>query len=108
MCECFLVPYIARGEWTEWLMSDGSVSVAPSEYDGDMPDDWHALGRVRGYGACLSADGYLDATEWTVHATPADAARYLIDTYYDDGVCDTCYADLSLLAYGDVQIGGAQ
>lgn len=37
-----------------------------------------------GYGARLSAPGYLDCTEWTVFDTQEEAQKYLDDTYEDD------------------------
>lgn len=36
---------------------------------------------VEGYGARLSASGYLDCTEWSVFDTPEEAAQYLADQY---------------------------
>lgn len=38
---------------------------------------------VDGYGARLSAPGYLDCTEWCVFDTEEQAQKYLIDTYGD-------------------------
>lgn len=38
---------------------------------------------ITGHGARLSAPGYMDCTEWSVHRTEAEAAQYLIDMYYD-------------------------
>ena len=46
-----------------------------------------------GYGARLSAPGYLDATDWTVFPTSEEAEGYLHEMYHDaepmDG-CDLC------------------
>ncbi len=39
---------------------------------------------VRGYGARLSAPGYLDCTEWTVFDTEDEAREYLEEMYPDD------------------------
>jgi hypothetical protein len=39
---------------------------------------------IRGYGARLSAPGYLDSTEWTVFDTEKEAETYLAETYGDD------------------------
>jgi hypothetical protein len=39
---------------------------------------------VEGYGARLSAPGYMDRTEWTVHETEAEASEYLDETYPDE------------------------
>jgi hypothetical protein len=37
-----------------------------------------------GYGARLSAPGYMDCTEWTVFDTEQEANDYLEETYGDD------------------------
>ncbi len=37
-----------------------------------------------GYGARLSAPGYLDCTEWTVHNSISEAEKYLAENYPDD------------------------
>jgi hypothetical protein len=37
-----------------------------------------------GFGARLSAPGYLDCTEWAVFDTPAEAEAYLEEMYGDD------------------------
>lgn len=37
-----------------------------------------------GYGARLSAPGYMDCTEWTIHSSPTAAINYIRDTYLDD------------------------
>lgn len=39
---------------------------------------------VRGYGARLSAPGYLDCTEWTVFDSQEDAEAYLEENYPED------------------------
>lgn len=38
-----------------------------------------------GWGARLSAPGYLDSTEWQVFDTEKEAREYLMETYGDDG-----------------------
>src|SRR5262245_42806622 len=42
------------------------------------------IAKVRGWGARLSAQGYLDCTEWVVFDTEAEAQEYLEKTYGDD------------------------
>ena len=37
-----------------------------------------------GWGARLSAPGYLDATEWAVFDTKQEAAQYLLEMYGND------------------------
>lgn len=39
---------------------------------------------IRGYGARLSAPGYLDCTEWTVFDTVKEAEEYLEEMYGDE------------------------
>lgn len=38
---------------------------------------------VYGFGARLSAPGYMDCTDWVVFNTEKDAAEYLLETYGD-------------------------
>lgn len=49
----------------------------------ECQDDINDVERVKGYGARLSASGYLDCTDWTVHNTKHDAIVHLVDTYAD-------------------------
>ncbi len=37
--------------------------------------------RITGCGCRLSADGYMDKTDWVVFPTAEEAAQYLIETY---------------------------
>src|SRR5260370_41630348 len=39
---------------------------------------------IRGYGARLSAPGYLDCTEWTVFDTAEEAQAYLDENFPDE------------------------
>jgi hypothetical protein len=45
------------------------------------PESWE---NIKGYGARLSAPGYLDCTEWTVFDTKEDAEKYLEEYYPED------------------------
>jgi hypothetical protein len=49
-------------------------------YVEDTPETWE---NVKGYGARLSAPGYLDCTEWTVFDTTEEAITFL-DKYYPE------------------------
>lgn len=40
--------------------------------------------RIEGFGACLSAPGYMDCTDTVVFKTEHDAIVYLVETYGDD------------------------
>jgi hypothetical protein len=44
------------------------------EYTEGKPQSWE---NIRGYGARLSAPGYLDCTEWSVFDTREEAEKYL-------------------------------
>lgn len=46
----------------------------PGEYEFEI---------IEGYGARLSAPGYLDCTEWSVFETDIEAAEYLAEQYGD-------------------------
>jgi hypothetical protein len=50
------------------------------EFEGG-PDSINEYERIQGYGARLSAPGYLDCTEWVVFDYRAEAVEYLQDTY---------------------------
>jgi len=50
-------------------------------------------GIVEGYGARLSAPGYMDCTEWGVFDTPEAAREHLIEMYCEccgDEPCELC------------------
>jgi hypothetical protein len=47
-------------------------------------DEISEVAEVTGYGARLSAPGYMDCTEWSVFDTEAEAQEYLDETYGDD------------------------
>lgn len=49
-------------------------------YNGDI---W-AVDRVEGWGARLSAPGYMDCTEWSVFETEQEAIEWLEETYGDN------------------------
>jgi len=98
----------------EWLEIDGAsgVEFTPIEYadgaaiqtardldNGEDVDDEdiqdfigsvYSCGKVysatirMGFGARLSAPGYLDCTEWGIFDTAAEAEEYLSETYPED------------------------
>jgi hypothetical protein len=57
-----------------------TVTKIQSYTDGE-PQSW---ANIKGYGARLSAPGYLDCTEWTVFDTKEDAEKYLEENYSED------------------------
>jgi hypothetical protein len=50
-------------------------------YTEGTPQSWE---NIQGYGARLSAPGYLDCTPWDVFDTAEEAEKYLQDTYGED------------------------
>ena len=52
-----------------------------SDYCEGTVQEWET---VRGYGARLSAPGYMDCTEWTVFDTPEEAENYLKEMYEEE------------------------
>lgn len=51
------------------------------DYVEGTPQSWE---NILGYGARLSAPGYLDCTEWSVFDTPEEAQEYLEEYYPED------------------------
>ena len=51
------------------------------QYTEGRPQSWE---NIKGYGARLSAPGYLDCTEWTVFDTKQEAETYLDENYPED------------------------
>ena len=89
----FMSPVIT--EKTEWWMVDGhsgtwwfeaehfSEEEARENYEGDEDSIWE-VELIEGYGARLSANGYMDCTEWCVYETSVEAAEDLLEMYYYD------------------------
>lgn len=103
-------PFIEQGEWylidgpagTEYIPCDIVGHVQPYNGQGsiDIPGDladycenktcWQ-IEKVEGFGARLSAPGYLDCTEWSVFETEEEAKTYLAETY---DLCPDCLGEL--------------
>lgn len=103
MSEQFMRPQVTRK--LEWLELDGTHGVIALPVEDFPAEDVRRTqapygefgvfvayyeGTIQsatirsGYGARLSAPGYLDATDWTVFDTQDEAEQYLVDTYGDD------------------------
>lgn len=90
----FMEPEIEQGWWyivetnngTEYIPTDVmSEEEIIKEYGVD-PED---IEEMEGWGARLSAPGYMDATDWVVFDTEEEAMEYLLDTYADGYVEDS-------------------
>ena len=86
----FMSPEVVKGFWwecetnfgTEWLPAD----VASDEdelLDYIEGSELFECEKIEGFGARLSANGYLDCTEWSVYETEEDAWQGLLDNYED-------------------------
>lgn len=93
----FMKPQVVYGWWwrvetedgsTEWV--DASIVGLQHVRTGDYTEtDPIEVEREEGWGAQLSAPGYLDRTGWAVFATEDEAWEYLRETY-DAGLCPVC------------------
>ena len=83
-----------KQDW--WQVEDNGTNFYPCAYfrreevfkmhdlDSGATDDLEKVTRIKGYGARLSAPGYLDCTEWGVYDTKAEAKAALDEMYGDD------------------------
>lgn len=86
----FMEPDIVFGEWyevetthgTEWVPADLGGPDSLQDYcEGTIQE---VKGPIEGWGARLSASGYMDCTDWTVFSTEEEARAYLEETYGTD------------------------
>ena len=92
----FMEPQIEFGEWVriETRMGD---TVVPLDVCDDLQHEavlqfteCHDVNDIldvkvaEGWGARLSAPGYMDCTEWAVFQTESEAIEYLEEMYGDD------------------------
>ena len=86
--------YVVDGPWgTEFVPADivGKVSLRRQgrEIPAGLADycenrEAYTIERRKGYGARLSAPGYLDCTPWAIFDTEREALDYLEEEYPDD------------------------
>lgn len=93
----FMQPEIEEGVFYEVTDSYGETSIIPGFLVGEcenladtlisFADYLETSGepvsfeKIEGFGARLSAPGYLDCTEWTVFETEDEAINYLEENY---------------------------
>jgi hypothetical protein len=91
-CKGLLQPEIKYGDWWEVETSEGTEWVPAWLFSRHQLDQClegklipnQELRKVPGFGARLSAPGFLDCTSWVVCASREEAKKHLIDTYWDD------------------------
>lgn len=80
----FMIPRI-EGPITVISYEDrhAGTCYVPAEYESDVPAEYRdTIERYEGkYLAYLSAPGYMDRTDSTMHDTYDEAAAYLVETY---------------------------
>ena len=79
---------VETSQGTEFIQSDIFSSDATIESVADLIDYCEGIPVsfevIEGYGARLSAPGYMDCTEWTVFETEKQAQDYLAEMYPED------------------------
>lgn len=85
MSQDFMQPDIVLDSWVCFESLSEGTSWIPEDFAEEYETDpsYKETERCVGYGARLSAPGYLDRTDWTVFDTVQEAAQDLIDTYYE-------------------------
>lgn len=87
----FMEPQVTRK--MRWLQvntrNEGIVNYPASDFTAEFVADMHdvesnEVETVEGYGARMSAPGYLDCTEWAVFDSADEAEAYLREYYMDD------------------------
>ena len=83
--DSFMEPQVVHDEWFIFESTDG-IEAVPYEYIHDIGDEvMDVIEQCRvGYGARLSAPGYLDCTDWVVFDTEQEAIDYLAETYLEE------------------------
>jgi len=70
-----------HAEWTVEPDSEGFEKLCAHVRDYTENRNIYSINLRRGYGARLSAPGYMDCTEWSVFDTEQEAEEYLRDMY---------------------------
>lgn len=86
----FMEPQVTgKTKWYQVDTDNGIVSYPADNFtttdvalENDVEDE--DVNTVVGYGARMSAPGYLDCTEWVVFDTAEEAEAYLAEEYSDD------------------------
>jgi hypothetical protein len=98
----FMTPDIYQGDVWEVSADHGSTYYVPAHLVGaepdtdtlqdcvesviDTDDDGNPIAELKSgvWLTRLSASGYMDCTDWSIHDSEDEAIDYLIDTYDDD------------------------
>lgn len=93
----FMTPVVEFGSWHVVETTCGTFVIPADlaegtlsgvrEYVEGTPE---SVETREGWGARLSAPGYLDATDWTLFQSEAEALDHLVEVF---DVCPVCHAD---------------
>lgn len=90
----FMVPVIEKGIWYKAETAMGTIFAPADLLSREDLRREHGqrieIEEIEGFGARLSAPGYLDCTDWTVFNTEEEAKAYLVETY---DLCSRCGED---------------
>jgi hypothetical protein len=73
--------YPVEGFTLEAIRQELGIEKVPTSFDTKPPA---VVERKSGFGARMSAPGYLDCTEWAVFDTEKEARDYLLETYGEE------------------------
>jgi len=83
----FMQPQVEFGRWWEYETYEGTNWLPADLFTRKQITDNFTIGEldyiieVEGWGARLSAPGYLDCTDWVVFPTEKQAREYLVEMY---------------------------
>lgn len=82
----FMQRQIEHGAWWEVETDNDGTYYAPIDVEPEDVAGGHiaSVKRITGYGARLSAPGYMDCTDWCVFETEKEAVEYLDEYYPED------------------------
>ena len=93
----FMQPQIREGKWCEIDTDTGTWWVPKEDVTNESPEaliwftqaiHYHEHRFIEGFGARLSAPGFLDCTEWTVFETEEEAQTWMEEL--TDGGTENC------------------
>ena len=76
--------FVRDSETVTHPMTDDERAETIDKIRDFVSDEPESLENIKGYGARLSAPGYLDCTEWTVFDTQEKAEKYLDEIYPEE------------------------
>jgi len=79
----FMDAEVYQGTWWEITNEYDETVIIPGDVPDPMTEDDLEMKEVTGWGAHLTAHGYLDQTDWTVFETEQEAWDHIHESYCD-------------------------